>query len=148
MYVLLADILTCSFLWINRGGSKLVEANFPGKKGSLKLDEWVLCRLYNKNNWEKVKVEQTWLWRHGLDARQPRPLRVVYRPAAAVDPLSILWPMASAGGSFVVALVVCFLVGTNPRWHFCIVAMPQKLTVCIKQIMTSASFQTNQRVNR
>ncbi|XP_051227123.1 NAC domain-containing protein 68 [Lolium perenne] len=31
----------------------------PGKKGSLKLDEWVLCRLYNKkNNWDKVKVEQ------------------------------------------------------------------------------------------
>ncbi|EMS67683.1 NAC domain-containing protein 68 [Triticum urartu] len=31
----------------------------PGKKGSLKLDEWVLCRLYNKkNNWEKLKVEQ------------------------------------------------------------------------------------------
>ncbi|CAO2195055.1 unnamed protein product [Urochloa humidicola] len=30
----------------------------PGKKGSQKLDEWVLCRLYNKkNNWEKVKVE-------------------------------------------------------------------------------------------
>uniref|UniRef100_A0A0D9V738 NAC domain-containing protein n=1 Tax=Leersia perrieri TaxID=77586 RepID=A0A0D9V738_9ORYZ len=29
-----------------------------GKKGSQKLDEWVLCRLYNKkNNWEKVKVE-------------------------------------------------------------------------------------------
>lgn len=25
----------------------------------LQLDEWVLCRLYNKkNNWEKVKVEQ------------------------------------------------------------------------------------------
>ncbi|CAO1946381.1 unnamed protein product [Urochloa humidicola] len=31
----------------------------PGKKGSQKLDEWVLCRLYNKkNNWEKVKVEE------------------------------------------------------------------------------------------
>ncbi|XP_062224536.1 NAC domain-containing protein 68-like [Phragmites australis] len=31
----------------------------PGKKGSHKLDEWVLCRLYNKkNNWEKVKVEE------------------------------------------------------------------------------------------
>ncbi|KAL5219726.1 hypothetical protein ABZP36_024439 [Zizania latifolia] len=31
----------------------------PGKKGSQKLDEWVLCRLYNKkNNWDKVKVEQ------------------------------------------------------------------------------------------
>ncbi|KAF0892143.1 hypothetical protein E2562_013506 [Oryza meyeriana var. granulata] len=31
----------------------------PGKKGSQKLDEWVLCRLYNKkNNWEKVKLEQ------------------------------------------------------------------------------------------
>ncbi|XP_066312781.1 NAC domain-containing protein 68-like [Miscanthus floridulus] len=31
----------------------------PGKKGSQKLDEWVLCRLYNKkNNWEKVKVEK------------------------------------------------------------------------------------------
>ena len=30
-----------------------------GKKGSQKLDEWVLCRLYNKkNNWEKVKLEQ------------------------------------------------------------------------------------------
>ncbi|TVU36591.1 hypothetical protein EJB05_18529, partial [Eragrostis curvula] len=31
----------------------------PGKKGSQKLDEWVLCRLYNKkNNWEKVKAEE------------------------------------------------------------------------------------------
>ncbi|XP_062207238.1 NAC domain-containing protein 68-like [Phragmites australis] len=31
----------------------------PGKKGSQKLDEWVLCRLYNKkNNWEKIKVEE------------------------------------------------------------------------------------------
>ncbi|CAL4953942.1 unnamed protein product [Urochloa decumbens] len=31
----------------------------PGKKGSQRLDEWVLCRLYNKkNNWEKVKVEE------------------------------------------------------------------------------------------
>lgn len=31
----------------------------PGKKGSRKLDEWVLCRLYNKkNNWEKVKAEE------------------------------------------------------------------------------------------
>ncbi|RCV27860.1 hypothetical protein SEVIR_5G364000v4 [Setaria viridis] len=31
----------------------------PGKKGSQKLDEWVLCRLYNKKkNWEKVKVEE------------------------------------------------------------------------------------------
>ncbi|KAL6853777.1 hypothetical protein ACP4OV_019806 [Aristida adscensionis] len=31
----------------------------PGKKGSQKLDEWVLCRLYNKkNNWDKVKVEE------------------------------------------------------------------------------------------
>ena len=37
MYVLLADILTCSFLWINRGGSKLAEANLPDKKGSLKV---------------------------------------------------------------------------------------------------------------
>ena len=37
MYVLLADILTCSFLWINRGGSKLAEANLLGKKGSLKV---------------------------------------------------------------------------------------------------------------
>ncbi|VAH73239.1 unnamed protein product [Triticum turgidum subsp. durum] len=41
------------------GGSKLAEANFPSKNGSLKLDEWVLCRMYNKkNNWGKVKVEQ------------------------------------------------------------------------------------------
>uniref|UniRef100_A0A0A9F4P6 NAC domain-containing protein n=1 Tax=Arundo donax TaxID=35708 RepID=A0A0A9F4P6_ARUDO len=31
----------------------------PGKKGSQKLDEWVLCRLYNKkNNWDKVKGEE------------------------------------------------------------------------------------------
>ncbi|OEL38642.1 NAC domain-containing protein 68 [Dichanthelium oligosanthes] len=31
----------------------------PGKKGSQKLDEWVLCRLYNKkNNWDKVKMEE------------------------------------------------------------------------------------------
>uniref|UniRef100_A0ACD5VRV3 Uncharacterized protein n=1 Tax=Avena sativa TaxID=4498 RepID=A0ACD5VRV3_AVESA len=39
---------------------RLAEADrAPDKKGSLKLDEWVLCRLYNKkNNWEKVKVEQ------------------------------------------------------------------------------------------
>ncbi|WVZ68422.1 hypothetical protein U9M48_017360 [Paspalum notatum var. saurae] len=30
----------------------------PGKKGSQKLDEWVLCRLYNKkNNWEKLAVK-------------------------------------------------------------------------------------------
>ncbi|KAK3162278.1 hypothetical protein QOZ80_1BG0087680 [Eleusine coracana subsp. coracana] len=39
---------------------RLAEADrAPGKKGSQKLDEWVLCRLYNKkNNWEKVKVEE------------------------------------------------------------------------------------------
>ncbi|KAG8054993.1 hypothetical protein GUJ93_ZPchr0001g30670 [Zizania palustris] len=38
---------------------RLAEADrAPGKKGSQKLDEWVLCRLYNKkNNWDKVKVE-------------------------------------------------------------------------------------------
>ncbi|KAM0898364.1 hypothetical protein ACQ4PT_021965 [Festuca glaucescens] len=39
---------------------RLAEADrAPGNKKSLKLDEWVLCRLYNKkNNWDKVKVEQ------------------------------------------------------------------------------------------
>ncbi|XP_015693359.2 NAC domain-containing protein 68 [Oryza brachyantha] len=39
---------------------RLAEADrAPGKKGSQKLDEWVLCRLYNKkNNWDKVKLEQ------------------------------------------------------------------------------------------
>ncbi|KQK10307.1 NAC domain-containing protein 68 [Brachypodium distachyon] len=39
---------------------RLAEADrSPAKKGCQKLDEWVLCRLYNKkNNWEKVKVEQ------------------------------------------------------------------------------------------
>ncbi|KAM0848088.1 hypothetical protein ACQ4PT_054596 [Festuca glaucescens] len=39
---------------------RLAEADrAPGNKGSLKLDEWVLCRLYKKkNNWDKVKVEQ------------------------------------------------------------------------------------------
>ncbi|XP_078152145.1 NAC domain-containing protein 68-like [Carex rostrata] len=30
------------------------------KKGSLRLDDWVLCRLYNKkNNWEKLHDENT-----------------------------------------------------------------------------------------
>jgi len=31
----------------------------PPKTGSQKLDDWVLCRLYNKkNNWDKVKMEE------------------------------------------------------------------------------------------
>ncbi|WOL04595.1 SNAC1 [Canna indica] len=39
---------------------RLAEADrSPNKKGGLRLDDWVLCRLYNKkNNWGKMQQQQ------------------------------------------------------------------------------------------
>ncbi|WOK96750.1 NAC domain-containing protein [Canna indica] len=35
---------------------RLADTNSRANKGSLRLDDWVLCRLYNKKNtWEKVQ---------------------------------------------------------------------------------------------
>ncbi|WOL17095.1 hypothetical protein Cni_G25884 [Canna indica] len=37
---------------------RLADANRSPNKGSLRLDDWVLCRLYNKKNtWEKIRQQ-------------------------------------------------------------------------------------------
>ncbi|THU71525.1 hypothetical protein C4D60_Mb04t02350 [Musa balbisiana] len=38
---------------------RLADVNRSANKGSLRLDNWVLCRLYNKKNtWEKTKMQK------------------------------------------------------------------------------------------
>ncbi|CAD5189358.1 unnamed protein product [Musa acuminata subsp. malaccensis] len=38
---------------------RLADTNRKSNKGSLRLDDWVLCRLYNKKNtWEKMQQQQ------------------------------------------------------------------------------------------